>query len=300
MPPFPLNLIGFVFDRFFAIMVNLLAVISNSFKMVHIGGELGWSIIIMTILVRFLLWPFMSSQIKVSRKMAELKPHLDDLKKKHGNDKQALAVAQAALYKEHGVNPAGGCLSSIIQIPIIMSLYPSLYLFVGYINPGKYSPADALHKINSYLFLPSWQLKSLPNPSFFGLNLGAKPSDFGLLSLFILIPVVTALLQYIQASMMTSGTTVKKYPSDSPKEKKEKDSAEDAMGAVQTQMKYMMPLMIGYFAFSFPMGLAIYWNTFTLIGILQQYKLSGWSGASAAFDVKKLRGGTKVTIERAK
>jgi YidC/Oxa1 family membrane protein insertase len=119
-------------------------------------------------------------------------------------------------------------------------------------------------------------LTATPDPFFLGLNLSAHPSDFAKVGVFVLlVPILTALLQFVQSKMM-SPKAVKEYRSDSPKEKKEKEKTEDAMSAVQSQMTYMMPLMIGYFAFSFPIGLAIYWNTFSLIGIYQQYRLSGW------------------------
>jgi len=105
-----------------------------------------------------------------------------------------------------------------------------------------------------------------------------KPSQFQTAGfLILLIPVITGLLQLIQSRMMAP-KVVKEYPSDSPKEKKEKESAEDTMMAVQGQMTYFMPIMIGYIAFTFPIGLALYWNTLTLIGIWQQHRINGWGG----------------------
>jgi hypothetical protein len=88
---------------------------------------------------------------------------------------------------------------------------------------------------------------------------------------------------------------VKEYPSDSSKEKKEKESSEDTMAAVQGQMLFLMPIMIGYFAFSFPVGLAIYWNTFTILGIIQQYYVSGWGGLTSFFSFISKR---QVTVSK--
>jgi YidC/Oxa1 family membrane protein insertase len=73
---------------------------------------------------------------------------------------------------------------------------------------------------------------------------------------------------------------------DSKKEKEEKESMEDAMASMQTQMMFIMPLMMGYISYTFPMGLALYLNTLTLVGIFQQYLISGWGGL--ADWVKKL------------
>lgn len=267
-----LTVIGNLFNLvFFGPVVNLLVVIYQGLSFLHIPGALGFSIMILTILIRVLVWPFMSSQIKATKKMSDLKPHLDALKVKYKDDKQALAQAQMALYKEHGVNPAGGCLPALIQIPIFIALYQSIINIL----PGTVGSIDY---INSLLYLPQLKLPSALDPNFFGLNLGTKPSEFASQGfLLLLIPLLTGGLTFIQ-SKMALPKPVKKYPSDSPKEKKEKESMEDSMGQIQSQMVYMMPIMIGYFAFNFPIGLAIYWNSYTILGIIQQYQISGWGG----------------------
>lgn len=256
---------------FFGPIINLLVLILHGLQNLHIPGALGFSIMILTIAIRLLVWPFMSSQIKATKKMADLKPHLDELKKKHKDDKQALAAAQMALYKEHGVNPAGGCLPALIQIPVFIALYQAIINIL----PGT---GGQLDKINSLLYYPSLKLPSSLDPSFFGLNLGVKPSEFGQYGVaLLLIPVVTAGLTFIQ-SKMALPKPIKSYPSDSPKEVKEKEGLAESMGQVQSQMVYLMPVMIGYFAFSFPVGLAIYWNVYTILGIIQQHRVSGWGG----------------------
>ena len=272
--------IGDIFNLiFFGPVVNLLVLIYQGLQTLHIPGALGFAIMFLTILIRILVWPFMTSQIKATKKMADLKPHLDALKEKHKDDKQALATAQMALYKEHGVNPAGGCLPAVIQIPIFIALYQSIINIL----PGE---GGNIGYINSILYSSQLKLPSTLDPNFFGLNLGLKPSQFsdhGIL--LLLIPVVTAALTFIQ-SKMTLPKSIKEYPSDSPKEKKEKEGIQESMTQIQSQMVYLMPLMIGYFAFSFPIGLAIYWNTYTIAGIIQQYKISGWGSLESLW--KKL------------
>lgn len=267
-----MNEIGAFFNLvFFGPVVNLLVLIFQGLTFLHIPGALGFSIVILTVAVRILVWPFMANQMRATSKMAALKPHLDELKNKHKDDKQALASAQMALYKEHGVNPAGGCLPALIQIPIFIALYQSIINIL----PGAGGHID---KINSLIYFPALKLPSSLDPSFLGLNLGIKPSQFGTYGVFLLlIPVLTATLTFVQ-SKMTLPKPVKPYPADTPKEKKEKEGVEDSMGAVQSQMVYMMPVMIGWFAYGFPIGLAIYWNTYTILGIIQQYKISGWGG----------------------
>ncbi|MBI2020429.1 membrane protein insertase YidC [Candidatus Daviesbacteria bacterium] len=265
--------IGDIFNTLFLIpIINLLLLIYYGLNSLHIPGSLGFALIILTVLIRLLVWPVMTSQIKATKKMADLKPHLDELKRKHKDDKQAMASAQMALYKEHGVNPAGGCLPALIQIPIFIGLYQAIINILPGMQNGN------LGWINSILYFPWLHLDNFPDPNFFGLNLGAKPSDFSKYGISLVsVPLITALLTFVQ-SKMTLPRPIKHYPSDSPKEEKEKESMEDSMSAVQSQMVFLMPIMIGYFAFTFPVGLAIYWNAYTILGIIQQHRIAGWGG----------------------
>lgn len=269
-----LGFIGDIFNQIFlSPIINILVLIYRGLDSLAIPGALGFSIVILTILIRLLVWPFMATQLKSAKKMADLKPHLDALKSKHKDDKQSFAKAQMELYKEHGVNPAGGCLPTLIQFPIIIALYQAiLALFDG--------PAG-LEKVNAFIYIPSWRLDHAPDLSFFGANLANKPSEFSSVGyLILLVPLITAGFTFLQSRMMIP-VPVKVYPKDSPKEVKEKGSTEDAMQAVQGQMVYMMPLMVGFFSWQFPIGLALYWNIFTLLGVWQQYLVSGWGGLSS-------------------
>lgn len=299
-----MNTIGDIFNAaFLQPIINLLILIFHGLQAINIPGALGFAVVILTVGIRILLWPFMTTQLQSAKKMADLKPHLDELKRKHKDDKQALARAQMALYKEHGVNPAGGCLPALMQIPIFIGLYQAI------INVFPHQGGN-LDWVNSILYFPWMHLNDYPNPEFFGLNLAARPSEFAQFGAVLLsVPPLTALLTFVQ-SKMTLVRPVKHYPSDSPKEAKEKEGLEDSMLQIQSQMVYLMPLMIGYFAFTFPVGLAIYWNTYTILGIFQQHKISGWGGMSGFVEkftgkpveqrVAKEAGKTKVKIERMK
>jgi len=215
-------------------------------------------------------WPFVKQQLVASKKMMDLKPHMDSLKDKHKGDKQALAVAQMQLYKDHGVNPAGGCLPAIVQILLI---YPLYQVIEAFLNPTK-----GLERINYFLYDKSWHLISLPDPHFLGFNLADKPSDFARIGVVVLlIPVITALLQFVLSKMMAP-QGVKPYPNDSSKELKEKAKEDDMATAMQSQMLFLMPLMIGFFSFQFPLGLSLYWNTLSIMSIYQQYLITGWGG----------------------
>lgn len=270
-----MELIVTVFNTiFFAPIVNLLILTFKLLEGAGVPGALGLAIALITIVIRLLIWPLTASQVKSSQKMAELKPHLDELKRKHKEDKQAFAAAQMALFKEHGVNPAGGCLPALLQIPIFIALYQAI---LDVFPTAGFS--GGLDKINSVLYSDWLHLSSAPDPSFLGVSLAWKPSDFGSYGpLLLLIPVITALLTFVQSKMMLPTKTPSIRKNDTPQEKKEKESMEDAMASIQGQMVYLMPVMVGYFAFQFPVGLAIYWNTFTIMGIIQQYLITGWGG----------------------
>lgn len=262
-------------------LVNLLVFIFRVFEAANIPGALGLAIVVLTILIRFLIWPFIGAQLRSAKKMADLKPHLDELRKKH-TDRQVLAKAQMDLYKEHGVSPAGGCLPAIIQIIITIALYQAIITL--------FSGPDGLNRINNLLYFSDWRLQTPPDPYFLGLDQSLRPQDYlkqlaanPFFAVFALaVPIITAALQFIQTKMMMP-VPVKPYPNDTKKEKEEKKSTEDTMMAFQGQMMYLMPMMIGYFAFTFPLGLAVYWNVLTLVGIFQQYRITGWGSLPSMF-----------------
>lgn len=256
------NLIGLVFNTlFFAPIVNLMVAIYKALEFINFPGALGLAIVLLTVVIRLIIWPLFSTQIKSSKKMNELRPHLDVLKEKHKGDKQAFARAQMDLFHQHGVNPAAGCLPTIVQFPILIALYQAIIN----IFPGGAGLGGNLENINKALYHPALKLASTPDPNFFGFNLGVKPWDFGTHGVvLLLVPLVTAGLTFIQSKMM--------LPPKLQKQNKEKKE-EDMMVTMQSQMLYLMPLMIGWFAATLPMGLSLYWNTLTIIGIIQQRKI---------------------------
>ncbi len=86
-------------------------------------GSFGLSIIILTILIKIVLLPLTLKQDRSMKEMKNLQPKIDALKDKYGNDKQLLNQKTMELYKEHNVNPAGGCLPLIVQLPILWALF---------------------------------------------------------------------------------------------------------------------------------------------------------------------------------
>ena len=258
-------------------ILNALMGIYQVLHALHIANALGFSIILLTVVIRIVVYPLTRSQLKTSQKMQKLTPHLNKLKEKHKNDAKTLQAEQMKLYKEHGVNPVAGCLPALIQLPVIWGLYSVLQHVVGT------KPAELIAEINKIVYFPVLKLQAQMDTHFFGLPLGQSPSKL-LATLgvgILLFPIVTALLQFLQSKMMFVQAPV------DPKKKEEK--SDDFSSAMQTQSIYILPLMIGFFSWSLPLGLSLYWNTFTIFGIIQQYEVSrGWGGLQPWID--RLRG----------
>ncbi|OGH10251.1 MAG: hypothetical protein A2152_03015 [Candidatus Levybacteria bacterium RBG_16_35_6] len=247
-------------------ITTVLVAIYKSLVFIHVPYALGFSIIILTVIIRFLLYPLISSQLRASKKMQEIAPHISKLRDRHKGDAKMLQQETMRLYKEHGVNPAAGCLPVFIQLPVIWALYTVLQQIV------QVSPAQAIAYINKSVYFASFlKISGNWNQTFFGLPLGQTPGQLlpkiGIL--ILLVPIITGLFQFIQSKMM--------FPK---KEKVEKDKQkkEDFASAFQSQSLYIFPIMIAFFSYSFPIGLSLYWNTFTVFGIIQQYQISGLGG----------------------
>lgn len=250
-------------------IVNVLVAFYKLFEWLHVPGPMGFAIVGMTVVIRLLLYPLMQQQLKSAKKMAGLKPHLDAINAKHKNDKPALQQAQLALYKEHGVNPAAGCLPLLIQMPVLIALYNVFYQVLGNGNLTK-----LVEEINAILYSPLLRLGTLDS-TFFGVNLGLKPEAWQTQGWWLLsVPLITGLLQWWQTRLMqpamsnTTNTT-----NDKSKDKKE-EKKEDMAGDIQKQMAMITPIMFGFFAFQFPLGLSLYWNVFGLFGIMQQLRVN--------------------------
>jgi YidC/Oxa1 family membrane protein insertase len=246
-------------------ITNLLVVFYKLCEWLHLPGPLGFAIILLTIVVRFALYPLMHAQLKSAKKMADMKPHLDVLAAKHKDDKKALQQAQLDLYKEHGVNPAAGCLPTLVQFPILIALYNVFYQVLGNGNANK-----MVEEINAIVYNPALQLKAF-DATFFGVNLGIKPGDWQTQGWWLLsIPLITAGLQWYQSKLMTP----KKAAQPVAIEKKGEEKKSDMMGDMQKQMMFITPIMFGFFAFQLPIGLSLYWNIFGLFGIIQQIQVN--------------------------
>ena len=271
--------------------LNAIAALYKLFVILGVPGAFGFAIISLTVIFRLILHPFFKQQIESQQKLTALKPKMSELEKKHKDDKTRLQQAQLDLYKEHGINPASGCLFAIVQIPIFIGLYQTLSQFVN-----AAGSTQVVEKINKILYNQAFALKTL-DPNFFIYNLALAPQHYKIIELslktgvvfhlqnlpyihYMLIPLVTGLLQYVQAQKTIGAQPVKpkevlrQAQDDKIKPKKDESFSSDFQSAMNTQMKYFFPVMIAFFSYQLPVGLSLYWNIFSIFSIIQAVKTS--------------------------
>lgn len=214
------------------------------------GYNLGIAIILLTILLRLILFIPSQKGLESQRKLQDLQPRIKKLQEKHKNDQQKIASETFALYKQYKVNPFGSCLPLVIQLPILIGLF---YVIQTGLNP------DNVHLL--YAPLQGFDL-SLIDSNFFGLlNLEMR-------EIFVL-PLIVAALQFIQMKLALSKN---KKPEQEKSKKVEKKGANPGveMQKASEMMVYILPAMIALFTASVPSGVGLYWGTSTTFGILQQ------------------------------
>ena len=245
-------------------LTNLLVAIYDILLAFHVPYAFGFAIIGLTIVLRIILYPLMNKQLRASKKMQDIAPHISNVKEKHKGDNKKIQEETMRLYKEHGVNPMAGCLPTLIQLPLLLGLYQVLNKLV------KMNSDQMVAYINSIVITPL-EISAPWDPTFFGIPLGQSPQQMmaTLPIIAISIPLITGLFQFIQSKMMFT------TPPSSGTSKKKND---DFATVFQKQSAYLFPIMIGFFSFTFPFGLSLYWNTFSIFGIIQQYRISGWGG----------------------
>ncbi|HEX9068555.1 MAG TPA: YidC/Oxa1 family membrane protein insertase [Ktedonobacterales bacterium] len=227
----------------------------------HIVGSFGLAIVILTLLLRVALIPVTRAQLRNSRAMQQLAPALKEIQAKYRNNPnpQAMMAEQQALYKSHGVHPAGGCLPLLIQLPFLYALY---YSFFAVLQPGKLanghveSIAQHLSRVNAdiYPFIP--HLAHLPNTMFLGLNLAVSDPSH-------ILPIIAALATFLQMRMTIP------QPSATP------NKAPDATQQTMKMMQFFAPGMTLFIALTVPAGLPLYWAFSTGFSAVQQYFING-------------------------
>lgn len=212
------------------------------------GHNLGISIILLTILIKLLLLVPNQHALEGQKKLQELQPRMEEIKKKYPGDATRTQEETMKLWKEMKINPLQSCLPTLLQFPILIGLF-----FV--VKDGVLVETSRHLLYSSFHDLPPLFLGT----TFLGLDL-LKPSIF-------LMPPLLVVLQFIQMKMMMAKKKKKNEIVVTPTGKKSWMPELDQ----QTIMTYVLPLMIGFFAFKFPTGVSLYWAASTLFGIAQQW-----------------------------
>ena len=208
------------------------------------GHSVGLAIILITLAVKVILYPLTTRSIKAQRAMKELEPELKQIKEKHGDNREKLAQATMSLYKERGVTPFSGCLPLLIQIPVVIGLYLVFYSGLKEIDPTiLYSFVSAPESLDMHFLI---------------FDLSAK-------SMFL--AVLAGVAQYYQTSLSLG----KPKPEEQTKKEGESSFQQDFTRSMQIQMRYVLPVMIGFIAYTTAAAVALYWATSNILGIVQEY-----------------------------
>jgi YidC/Oxa1 family membrane protein insertase len=220
----------------------------------------GIAIILLTLLVRVVLLPLAIKQVRSMREMQALQPKLLALQQKYKGNRQKFAEEQMKLYKEHGVNPLGGCLPLVMQIPVFIALYSVL---IG--DPNKAVTRDGEGANRAVAHLPPdsalAQAINSQNADFLGMNLSCSPTQAG--RGVVELPsggeldcggdLVEAIPFYVLVALMVGTTWYQ-----------QKQMQSTAVGPQAAQMRLMgrvMPVVLGFVSLQIPAGVLVYWVT---------------------------------------
>ena len=202
-------------------------------------GNMGWSIIGLTLLIKALLFPLAYKSYVSMAKMKELQPQMAEIKEKAGDDKSKVQKEIMELYKKEKVNPASGCLPILLQIPIFFSLYKVIFVtidlrhapWVGWIK--DLSAPDTSSLFNLFGILP-WD--------------SPEPGSIMALIFIGVLPLLLGISMWLQQKLNPA-------PTD----------------ATQAMIFAWMPWVFMFMLGSFASGLVVYWIANNTITFTQQY-----------------------------
>jgi YidC/Oxa1 family membrane protein insertase len=271
---------------FFEIFAGVLAAL---YGLVH---SFGLAIILLTLVVRIILLPLSIKQTRSMREMQRIQPEIKKLQQKYKGNKQKLNEEMMALYKEHGVNPLGGCLPLVMQFPVFIALYRVVrtpLAYMGYTLPqgstttslSAYQPnkdlsgimntlqssdlADQLHHHaqSAFSFLGLFHLDCTPIEVFHQTT--AAPSYCVSSNFLVWVPYVLLIL------LMGATTFWQQRQLQGSRQVGEQTAQQKQM---QT-MTRIMPGVLMFFSLQFPTGLTFYWLTSNVWTVFQQRKVLG-------------------------
>jgi len=205
-------------------------------------ADLGIAIIVLTILFRFVLFPLSKSQIKTQLKMKQVQKPLRDLKEKYGKQPEVMAKEMMKLYKDNEIKPFSGILLLFIQLPLLFGFY---YVFI---NTGL--PEINFNLLYSFIPVPE-NLSTM----FLGFVDVTEKS--------VVLAMMVAVTQYFQAKLLLPAT-------DEDDKDRKLSPTEEIMKGLQTQMVYVMPIVIMFISYFFGAIVALYLLTSNVFSIAQE------------------------------
>ena len=209
------------------------------------GHDFGIAVIVLTVLIRLIFFPLMAKSIKSQKALSELQPKIQEIQQKYKNDKEKQAKATMELYKKAKINPFGGCLPLLIQLPILFAIYR---VFWKGLEPAQLSYL--------YSFIPN---PGTINPVFLGIvNLSQAN---------LVLAILAGILQFFQTKMMVPS----QIAASGSKQKNAKKGIPDFQGMMQKQMTYFFPVFTVFILWKLPSAIGIYWIVSAFFSIIQQH-----------------------------
>ncbi|MBU0613651.1 YidC/Oxa1 family membrane protein insertase [Patescibacteria group bacterium] len=215
--------------------------------------DLGVAIIVLTVLIKLLLYLPSRSSIKSQKTLQETQPKLDAIKKKYKDDREEMGKQLMSFYKENKVNPFSSCLPLLIQLPILIALYRVFFGGLTTDPETEILVADQVEHLYGSLrdIYTTVPIKSM----FLGFVDLAEKGNY-------VLAFIAGGLQFLQGKMM-----MRRKPVVNTQGSKDEGKA----ATINRQMLYFMPVITIIFGIQFPAGLTLYWATSTLFQVGQQY-----------------------------
>jgi YidC/Oxa1 family membrane protein insertase len=247
----------------------------------HLFGDFALSIIVLTLVIKLVLFPLTLQQLKSMKATQALQPQMAEIRKKYAKDQQGQALAMQALYKEYGVNPVAGCLPLLVQLPVLYGLF---YALNGVLRTSRLSDINA----HLYPFVPHFSKFPDINLNWFTFINHSWFIPLGQPDISHILPILAGLATFVQLrmSMARSAATA---------------NANDPSAQSMKMMQYVMPFITVFFGWTFPAGLALYWTVSSIFQAVQQYFVTGWGSLLVVPNLKAdLAGGSSNTSSKNK
>jgi YidC/Oxa1 family membrane protein insertase len=270
----PISLLAWAFTPIFQVMFIILVGVYVFLENLGVPAAIGWSIVVLTLVVRALVIPLYRKQLVSQRRMQLLQPEIKEIQRRYKGDQMKARLAQQELFKERGVSPFAGCLPLLLQMPLLFIIYSVIQNGLTNQDPRAMLNAfgvqvvdlQCANLVNGVIdatrpcidtLIPALGNLDVSRPStFFSIELGGFVLGLSILA------IASAVLQLVQSRMMLPVST----------------NQDDPNTKIQRQTMLFLPLISVAYGGFLPAGLFIYWITATIFSIAQQYLIVGWGG----------------------